>query len=74
MIERDREEQTKADERERKLQETTIALQKRFGKNVVLKAMNLQKAGTTIERNGLIGGHKSGEKEKFSVNQDGDSK
>ena len=36
-------------------------LKDRFGKNAVLKGMNLLEAGTTIARNGQIGGHKSGE-------------
>ena len=36
-----------------------IALQKRFGKNSVLKGLNLKEGATTIERNGTIGGHKA---------------
>ena len=35
------------------------ALQKRFGKNSVLKGLNLKEGATTIERNGTIGGHKA---------------
>jgi DNA polymerase V len=35
-------------------------MQERFGKNAVLKGMNLQKKGTTIQRNGQIGGHRAG--------------
>ena len=34
-------------------------MQERFGKNAVLKGMNLQEKGTTIERNGMIGGHRA---------------
>ena len=45
-------------EKERKMQKAALALQKRFGKNAVLKGMNLQENATTIERNGQIGGHK----------------
>ena len=51
----------KADQRERRLQETTLLLQKKYGKNAVLKGMNLLEGGTTIERNGQIGGHRAGE-------------
>ena len=47
-------------EREHKIQKATIEVKKRFGKNAVLKGMNLEEGGTTIERNMQIGGHKSG--------------
>ena len=46
-------------EREKELQKAVIALQKRFGKNSVLKGLNLKEGATTIERNGTIGGHKA---------------
>lgn len=46
-------------EKERKLQESTLLLKKKFGKNAVLKGMNLEDGATTIERNGTIGGHKA---------------
>ena len=46
--------------REHKIQKATIEVKKRFGKNAVLKGMNLEEGGTTIERNMQIGGHKSG--------------
>ena len=49
-------------ERERKLQHTILDIKKRFGKNAIVKGMNLQKGATTIERNQQIGGHKSGQK------------
>ena len=49
------------DERERRVQEATIELKKKFGKNAVLKGMNLVEGGTTIERNRLIGGHNAGD-------------
>ena len=47
-------------EKERKLQRAMLDVKKKFGKNAVLKGMNLEKGGTTIERNKQIGGHKSG--------------
>ena len=47
------------DEKEKKIQTAMIQLQDRYGKNAVLKGMNLQEGGTTIERNGQIGGHKA---------------
>ena len=59
----DRAEQARkaAEEKERRLQRVTLAIQDRYGKNAMLKAMNLPDGGTTIERNGQIGGHRAGE-------------
>ena len=48
-----------ADEKEKKLQNTMLDLQYRYGKNAVLKGMNLKEGATTIERNGQVGGHKA---------------
>lgn len=53
--------QQAAEEKERKLQRVTLAIQDRYGKNAMLKGMNLLEGGTTIERNGQIGGHKAGD-------------
>ena len=47
-------------EREYLLQKATLEIKERFGKNAVLRGMNLEKAGTTMERNQQIGGHRSG--------------
>ena len=43
---------------ERKVQEVLLNIKSRFGKNAILKGMNLEEGGTTIERNGQVGGHK----------------
>ena len=48
-------------EREHQLQKAMLDIKGKFGKNAILKGMNLEKSGTTIERNQQIGGHKSGE-------------
>ncbi len=45
--------------KERRIQETTIELRNRFGKNAVLKGSNLREGATTIERNNQIGGHRA---------------
>ena len=44
---------------EEDLQKAILAIQERYGKNSVLKAMNLEEGGTTVERNKQIGGHKA---------------
>ena len=47
-------------ERERKMQRAMIDIKKKFGKNAILKGMNLEEGATTMIRNQQIGGHKSG--------------
>ena len=56
-------------ERDRRAQKAALEIKKKFGKNAILRGMDLQEAGTTIERNRQIGGHKSGE---FSEELTGD--
>ena len=45
--------------RERKRQETVLAIKKKFGKNAILKGMNLEEGATAKDRNSQIGGHKA---------------
>ena len=56
------EEESKKELKKRKdennLQHAIIDIKKKFGKNAIIKGMNLEKDGTTIERNAQIGGHK----------------
>ena len=47
-------------ERELQLQKAMLDIKGKYGKNAILKGMNLEKGATTIERNQQIGGHKSG--------------
>lgn len=47
-------------EREHKMQKAMLDIKEKFGKNAILKGMNLQEGATTRERNCQIGGHKSG--------------
>ena len=44
---------------ERALQKAVLNIKSKYGKNLILKGMNFIEGGTTIERNGQIGGHKS---------------
>ena len=46
-------------EREKRMQKTMLEIKRRFGKNAILKGMNLEEGATTISRNGQIGGHKA---------------
>ncbi len=47
-------------ETDQKLQQAALEIKYRFGKNAVVRGMDLQEAATTRERNQQIGGHKSG--------------
>lgn len=58
-LERKQKAEQAALERERKAQQAIIELRKKYGKNAVLKAMNLQEGATTRDRNEQVGGHKA---------------
>lgn len=47
-------------DKNRKLQKAVIDIKHKFGKNAILKGMNLEENATTRERNSQIGGHRSG--------------
>lgn len=46
-------------EKEKRLQEATLKLKQKYGKNAVLKGMNLVVGATGKDRNNTIGGHKA---------------
>ena len=46
-------------QKERKRQEAILKIRERYGKNALLKGMNLEEGATTRERNQQIGGHKA---------------
>lgn len=46
-------------EREKKMQQAVVQIKNKFGKNAVVKGMNLEEGAMTIKRNGQIGGHKA---------------
>ena len=47
------------DPKERALQQAMLEIKHKYGKNAVVKAKNLSKGGTAMERNQQIGGHKA---------------
>ena len=51
-------EEKKKQEEENKLQHTLINIKNKYGKNSILKGMNLEEGATTIDRNNQVGGHK----------------
>ena len=48
-------------EKSHKVQSAVLDIKQKYGKNAILKAMNLEQEATTRERNRQIGGHKSGD-------------
>ncbi len=59
--EKEREEKAEEEalQRERRVQEALLDIRDRFGKNAVVKGLNLRKGATALERNRQIGGHKA---------------
>ena len=58
QVVRQREEEA-ALSRERNLQEAALAIKKKYGKNALLKGMNLEEGATARTRNAQIGGHRA---------------
>ena len=58
-LERRKAEEEAALEREKRMQKAVLDIRKRFGKNAILRGMNLEEGATARERNGQIGGHKA---------------
>lgn len=58
-LEKQTEEEENNLKKERAIQEAILTVKKKYGKNAILKGMNLEDGGTTIERNNQIGGHKA---------------
>lgn len=46
-------------ERERRRQQAILTIKKKYGKNAILKGMDLADGATTLDRNRQIGGHKA---------------
>lgn len=54
-------------DRNLRIRKAVLELRARYGKNAVLKGMNLAAAGTQIERNCQVGGHKSGRMDRVAL-------
>lgn len=57
-VDMERKKENKKLQNEKKIQKTIIEIKNKYGKNAILKGMNLEEGATTIERNNQIGGHK----------------
>jgi len=58
-LEEERKRENESLEKEKALQQAMLNVQKRYGKNAMLKGMNLEEGSMTMERNSQIGGHKA---------------
>ncbi len=58
-LERERREEEVRLDREKRMQKAMVDIKKKFGKNAILKGMNLMDGATAKERNRQIGGHKA---------------
>lgn len=58
-LQKEQEEQEAELEREKKMQKAVLEIKKKFGKNAILKGMNLEEGATARDRNSQIGGHKA---------------
>ena len=54
-----RDKELKDEQEEKQLQKSILEIKRRYGKNAIVKGMNLQEAGTTIDRNAQVGGHRA---------------
>lgn len=59
VLKKQREKENAESEREKRMQNTILDIKKKFGKNAILKGMNLQEGATAKDRNNQIGGHKA---------------
>lgn len=46
-------------EQEKRLQQAMLDIKKKYGKNAIVKGMNLEEGAMTIERNSQVGGHRA---------------
>ncbi|MGN1382871.1 MAG: hypothetical protein ACI4W2_08655, partial [Eubacterium sp.] len=54
-------------QQEKQLQNAVLNIQKKYGKNAVLKGISYQDGATQRERNGQIGGHKAGSEKNIPL-------
>lgn len=58
-LEQERKEEEESLEREKRIQKTVLDMKRKYGKNAIVKGMNLEEGATAISRNQQIGGHKA---------------
>ena len=59
MFSEENEERNNRNEREKKMQQALLDIRDKYGKNAIVKGLNLKDGATAMERNRQIGGHKA---------------
>ena len=59
MFASDSQKETADLEREKRRQKAVLSIKKKYGKNAIVKGMNLEEGATAMDRNQQIGGHKA---------------
>lgn len=57
--EEERRQEKEERQKEKNMQQAVLEIQKRYGKNALVKGMNLEEGATTVKRNQQIGGHQA---------------
>ncbi|MBR6405453.1 MAG: DNA methylase [Lachnospiraceae bacterium] len=57
--EKERARENEALQKEKRIQDALLSIRDRYGKNAVLRGMNLQEGATMRDRNGQVGGHRA---------------
>ena len=60
-LEKEKQAEEAALDREHRMQKALLDIRDRFGKNSIIKGLNLQEGATALERNNQVGGHRAGE-------------
>ncbi len=58
-VEAERQKAEQARDKEKRMQQAVLDIKKRYGKNAILRGMNLEESATGAQRNSQIGGHKA---------------
>ncbi len=58
-LEQKRQKEEEILEKEKRMQQAVLDIKKKYGKNAILKGMNLEEGATAKDRNSQIGGHKA---------------
>ena len=60
-VEKERRAEEEELEREHRMQKALLDIRDKFGKNAIVKGLNMQEGATAMERNKQVGGHKAGD-------------
>ncbi len=59
LLEKKKQQEEQILEKEKRMQQAVLDIKKKYGKNAILKGMNLEEGATAKDRNSQIGGHKA---------------